>query len=301
MKLLYFFISRRYQLPKERIAKKRRPGVRILGLLGTAVIMIGFLGLLPLTAVGADKESAPKVEACAECHDDVATAFKGSFHGGVKASCTDCHGDAAKHLESGEAGTIFAFKASDTALQKSSHCLTCHNSNQGQYLSGAHAKAAMDCTQCHSIHKETYSLAKMKTKLCTGCHQDVAAEFQLNERHRLYEGILECTSCHDVHGPAIRERLGGFKQEACFKCHTDKSGPFIYEHGASRIEGCAACHDVHGSPNRHMLKHQNAAELCFSCHAAAPQFHQRFTTSDANCASCHATIHGSNLSHIFLK
>ena len=294
-------------MPKKSIAKKKWPLTRGLGLLGTAVIIIGFLGLLPLNAVSADKEdtksaeSAQKMETCAECHEDLATAFKGSFHGGVKAHCTDCHGDAAKHLESGEAGTIFAFKATDSALQKSKHCLTCHNSNKGQYLSSAHAKAAMDCTQCHSIHKETQPLAKLKTKLCTSCHQDVAAEFQLNERHRLYEGILECTSCHDVHGPAIRERLGGIKQEACFKCHADKSGPFIYEHPASRIEGCTACHNVHGSPNRHMLTHQNVAELCFSCHAEAPQFHQRFTTTDTNCVTCHSAIHGSNLSDIFLK
>jgi DmsE family decaheme c-type cytochrome len=259
------------------------------------------LGFLPLNAIGETKEGAAKMDVCAECHEDVVKGFQGSLHCTVKTDCTACHGDAAKHLASGEAGTIFAYKATDTALQKSKQCLNCHKNTTAHYMSSAHAKAAMDCTQCHSIHKEGHDKPMMKSKLCMGCHEDIAAQFKLNERHRLGEGILECTSCHDVHGPAVRERLGGFKQEACLKCHTDKGGPFIYEHEGGKIEGCTACHDVHGSPNRHMLNHQNAAELCFSCHTFAPSWHARFTTGEANCVTCHSTIHGSNLSNIFLK
>jgi predicted CXXCH cytochrome family protein len=112
---------------------------------------------------------------------------------------------------------------------------------------------------------------------------------------------LECTTCHDQHSPATGQRLGGFKHESCLKCHTDKGGPFLYEHGASRIEGCRACHEVHGSPNKHMLTHQSVSDLCFSCHVMAPSFHARFDSYSTNCTVCHATVHGSNLSKIFLK
>jgi predicted CXXCH cytochrome family protein len=85
------------------------------------------------------------------------------------------------------------------------------------------------------------------------------------------------------------------------QCHTDKSGPYLFEHGASRIEGCTACHEVHGSPNRHMLTQQSISDLCFSCHTHAVSWHSRFNSTSTNCTVCHSTIHGSNLSKIFLK
>ena len=279
---------------------KKFPTAQFFTLLGlTLVIIIGIAAFLPGTAVAGTEKGTESINKCAECHEEVFAAFKGTLHNAMKTDCADCHGDGAKHIEEGgAAGTIVAFKK-ETALAKTKQCLKCHKNSVSQYLAGPHAKAAMDCTKCHSIHKKGHKLHP--TKGCIGCHQDVFAEFQLNERHRLQEGILKCTSCHDPHGPAIRERLGGFKQESCLKCHTDKGGPFIYEHEASRIEGCTSCHEVHGSPNRHMLKHQNVVELCFSCHAAAPSWHQRFTATDSNCVSCHSAIHGSNLDHLFLK
>lgn len=285
--------------------KKKLPYLQFLGLFWLAVFIIGFTGLLTGTASAENGETekdkgAPMMKVCAECHEDMVTAFKGSRHGIIKADCTDCHGNGAKHIEEGgEAGTILGFRT-ETAIQKTKQCLTCHNKDAGQYMSGPHARAAMDCTQCHSVHNKSYM--SHPSKLCASCHQDVFAEFQLNERHRLYEGILECTSCHDPHGPVIRVRLSGaFKNQTCLKCHTDKSGPFLYEHEASLVEGCTICHETHGSPNRHMLKTQRVGDLCFSCHTAAVSWHARFAVSETNCTNCHSAIHGSNLDKLFLK
>ncbi len=111
---------------------------------------------------------------------------------------------------------------------------------------------------------------------------------------------MECISCHDPHKPSSRMMLGGFKQEACVRCHADKDGPYVFEHPALRVEGCVACHSPHGSPNRHLLHFQKDAELCLSCHALVPGFHSRFTL-DTNCANCHSSIHGSNLDPGFLR
>jgi DmsE family decaheme c-type cytochrome len=113
--------------------------------------------------------------------------------------------------------------------------------------------------------------------VCLDCHQDSFAQFQFNERHRLEEGVVECTSCHNPHNPQVGMELGGFKQSVCSDCHADVEGPFVHEHAASRVEGCAACHEPHGSPNRHMLKIQEVGALCYSCHADAPQFHLGFS------------------------
>lgn len=219
-------------------------------------------------------------------------------------SCTACHGDSKLHLEEGGGATIFAFKSTDSPNEKSKKCLTCHTKINSRFSASPHGKAALDCTTCHVMHSEKTMpslLATSATKSCYTCHEDVFSLFQLNERHRLQEGIMGCSTCHNPHEPATRERLAGFKHEPCLKCHTDKGGPYVYEHGASRIEGCKACHEVHGSPNRRMLTHQSISDLCFSCHAAAPSWHSRFDSNTTNCTSCHSTIHGSNLNKLFLK
>jgi len=248
---------------------------------------------------------ATDIETCGECHEDLANAFASRPHAQVDPnSCTACHGNAEIHLEEGGGANIFAYKTEDIPNEKSKMCLTCHTRSNSKFLASPHGKASLDCTTCHAIHTETTKPALLKTsslKSCYVCHEDVFSQFQLNERHRLQEGIMNCTTCHNPHEPSTRERLGGFKHEACLECHTDKGGPFLYEHGSSRIEGCRSCHEVHGSPNRHMLTHQSISDLCFSCHTFAPSFHSRFTSQSTNCTVCHATIHGSNLSHIFLK
>ena len=83
-------------MPEKSRVKKKWPLARCLGLLGLAVIVVGFLGFLPSAAFAEEGKDAPKMEACAECHEDVVAAFKIARHGKA-ADCTCCHGDAAKH------------------------------------------------------------------------------------------------------------------------------------------------------------------------------------------------------------
>lgn len=135
---------------------------------------------------------------------------------------------------------------------------------------------------------------------CVDCHVEVAAQFSFDNHHRVEEGALECTSCHNPHEPQARAVLAGFKQSTCTECHSDKRGPWVFEHPASLVDGCTSCHAPHGSPNRHMLTFQSTAEVCFSCHAAVPGFHSRFN-AETQCTNCHSQIHGSNLHPAFLK
>jgi predicted CXXCH cytochrome family protein len=149
------------------------------------------------------------------------------------------------------------------------------------------------------------------TETCGQCHEEVVKGFAQKPHAAI--GAASCTSCHTGSEKHIQEGGGAnifaFKpadpsaQKAanCLKCHADKGGPFLYEHGSSRVEGCAVCHDSHGSPNRHMLTSQSTADLCFSCHTVAPQWHKNFSEKTTNFTSCHSTIHGSDLSKIFLK
>lgn len=277
-------------------------------------------------AGAADAEPAD-VSLCADCHESEAKAFSRTPHsqlaspefssGGLAAgSCNYCHAGAAEHIDQGGGvGTIFAFASSESFRARVDVCLTCHGDVHPRFMSTPHAAAGIDCTSCHTVHGTSGGTAQLKltdhvnigmervdvaSASCRQCHEDVFTQFQFNERHRLQEGILSCTSCHNPHEPQARVALGGFKQQACTECHGDKEGPFVFEHGSQKVEGCVACHTPHGSPNRHMLNFQSTAELCYSCHAVVPSFHSRFTL-DTACTNCHSSIHGSNFDPFFLK
>ncbi len=292
-------------MPEKIFSTSKKWSVIHVLLIGAVLFLVGFFAIQPETVSAEKSKGDDGIAQCAQCHDDVAAAFAGNAHKGLGAVCTDCHGNAEKHMaEGGAIETIVTYKGKETALKDSAKCLVCHKNTTGEYMSSPHGKSSFACTECHTIHgkvPEKHLLKVPAKKLCSTCHQDVYAQFNMNERHRLQEGILDCSNCHDVHAPATRERLGGFKQETCLKCHIDKGGPFMYEHEAVTIEGCNACHEPHGSPNRHMLKNQTVGDLCFSCHTGAPSWHSRFSATPTNCVSCHTSIHGSNLDKLFLK
>ena len=45
--------------------------------------------------------------------------------------------------------------------------------------------------------------------------------------HRVKEGLIQCSDCHNVHGSALPKqvRVSSTQDAVCFKCHTDKQGP----------------------------------------------------------------------------
>ena len=275
------------------------------------VALVGLLSLYAPALIAAD---AP----CAACHAGAAESHASTPHGKAGVACSSCHGDGQAHLAAPNASTIRTF-TSEPAAEQNKACEGCHTSAHGAQPD-AHTAAGITCASCHGVHAQKKSLLKLAqlpaefarlpegSSLCFDCHQGTFAQFAFNERHRLAEGVVECTSCHDPHNPRLGMELGGFKQSVCSDCHADVEGPFVFEHAASRVDGCAACHEPHGSPNRHMLNIQEVGALCYSCHADVPQFHigfapagpPRFDESTV-CTNCHVTIHGSNIDRLFLR
>lgn len=317
-----------------RAAGLRRP-------LALALVLLAGLGLQVIATAQdrAPEEAVRRV--CRLCHAPYFEGLASSPHqaieslgdenGGGRLACTACHGDVSTHIGAGGGrGNVFAFKTEPPAEQ-SARCLACHADDHPQFERSQHAQAGLACSSCHRQHSVGGSAASpngnrpavllrsvalpaaqagagARSAICFECHGEIFAQFSATEHHRLHEGVLECVSCHDPHASASRRLLGGFKQEQCGTCHADKTGPFVFEHGAVRAEGCTACHVPHGSPNRHLLAHQQVAELCYSCHAAVPQFHLGFAPVgaprfglDTQCANCHSAIHGSNLDAFFLR
>jgi DmsE family decaheme c-type cytochrome len=262
-------------------------------------------------------------EACKICHEDLFEGFEKSPHfkttldkrgGASHQGCEGCHGPGAAHADDpGDMKKIFSFKTA-SAKTISERCMTCHASGKEQmdFNRSVHIKNNVSCLDCHSSHHSKDSeflLVKTEPELCYSCHAQQKPQFAMPFHHRVNEGLVKCDDCHNPHGTvkANQIRTSAAQDAVCFTCHTDKRGPFVFEHEAVKIEGCAACHTPHGSPNVHMLKTSNVNLLCLSCHTTsfanapgAPSFHNQAAQYQA-CTLCHSQIHGSNFDHTFFK
>jgi DmsE family decaheme c-type cytochrome len=208
-------------------------------------------------------------------------------------------------------------------------CLRCHSKdlNRANIRRSNHSQANVVCTSCHSIHQSESSrnlLAKRQADVCYGCHNDVRAQFSQPFKHRVNEGFMTCSDCHNPHGTnaptwkmGSRPHLvdtGLQNEQSCLKCHTDKRGPFLYEHAAVRVDGCEMCHSPHGSTNARLLKRPVVFTVCLECHTGAGTFgrqadgvirqsasHNMADPRYRNCTTCHVRIHGSNADRTFLR
>lgn len=275
---------------------------------------------------------------CRTCHPNVALQFFRNPHNKTnvlksmpvdKAGCEGCHGPGKKHVDAkGGKDSIVAFSQMTPGLALEA-CLQCHSkdTNRANIRRSNHTQANVVCTSCHSIHQPESNrslLAKRQADVCYGCHNDVRAQFSLPSKHRVNEGFMTCSDCHNPHGTnAATWKMGrrphlvdtGLNNEqACMKCHVDKRGPFLYEHAAIRVDGCESCHSPHGSVNTRLLKRPVILTVCLECHNGAGGFGRQadgVTTQSAshnmadpryrNCTTCHVRIHGSNADRTFLR
>jgi len=267
-----------------------------------------------------DASTSTESESCATCHEDITTSFEKSPHwktmndtrgGHSMQGCEACHGPGAEHADD-PSKSLFDFKT-EKSEAITARCLTCHASGT-EHISASnsfHRQHDVNCTSCHSMHHATtqeHLLIKAEPALCYSCHLQQKAQFDMPFHHRVNEGLVTCTDCHNQHGTGgvlegdhlVRQvRTSSSGDVVCFKCHVDKQGPFVFEHAAVRLEGCGSCHIAHGGANAHMLKYSNVDLLCLQCHTNSPGIHA--TVMDANqshyeqaCVNCHVKIHGSN-------
>jgi len=262
-------------------------------------------------------------------------------HGPAKAhadAVEAAHGDDAETAAALKKYPLFAFRGS--AEENAARCLTCHISSKQQefFAHSEHAGHGISCNQCHATHlvddikdqskgdlsypqgyffevpkladenrwQHNSLLKEAEPALCFGCHQDIQAQFALPEHHRVPEGLMKCSDCHNPHGTMNLASLSKTGWETCVKCHVEKRGPYIYEHPAVKVEGCAACHNPHGSTNNMLLVRREGRQLCLQCHTGfhgqdgVPHSRLGFQTS-GECVRCHVSIHGSNLDANFLR
>lgn len=276
-----------------------------------------------LTSNPQDASLYAGTDTCRTCHDDIAKGYDHSphwktmlSHRGVQyQGCEACHGPGKAHAESGgDVSKIIRFTTLSRE-ESSQRCLNCHEFGEehANFLRSEHLKNNVGCIDCHSPHhpKVERALLKMaQPMLCYGCHQEIRAQFSKPVHHRVNEGLIACTNCHNQHGGFLTSQLRSTaaQDQVCFGCHAEKAGPFVFEHAPVKTEGCVSCHTPHGSSNPRLLKRSQVNLLCLECHTltvdsvapAAPSFHNQAQKYQA-CTLCHVAIHGSNSDRDFFK
>lgn len=287
-----------------------------------AVALVGVV-TLSLAANGEDPPRAAQgaqpgfvgSDQCATCHQDQQASIARSVHGLARKSagtpaaergCETCHGPGAAHVADPRRDNIVSFTTASAAA-RSRACLSCHGREEERFQArrSEHQLNGVSCDTCHSVHTPAArpQLREATPQLCYACHQEVRAQFDQRFRHRVNERAMTCADCHNPHGSfePKQVRRTATEPNPCVTCHTDKRGPFTYEHLSVRVEGCVTCHAPHGSVNRYLLRYQDQKALCLECHTATPAFHNVATPRFANCTTCHTQIHGSYLSRFFFE
>jgi DmsE family decaheme c-type cytochrome len=265
---------------------------------------------------------------CSTCHDTaVNAAFEHSAHARQDQACAKCHKNVSEHFQAKAAG---AADAPNPSLKKISAkelndiCLSCHEkAKQASWYGGMHERRDLACTSCHSIHNYKSAKAQLKTvkdsETCYTCHKQMRAKMQRTSHHPVREGKMDCSSCHNPHDSTQPKMVSAASvNDKCYECHTEKRGPFMWEHAPVR-ENCVQCHDPHGS-NHPRMTVAKQPQLCQRCHmlsghqgvlfdatsgvggptVAAPavngvnQIAISLRTLNRGCPNCHITTHGSN-------
>lgn len=283
---------------------------------------------------------------CKECHEDQFKHFSPTRHASLErldswkgkvTGCEQCHGPGKAHAEDGDPTKIIGFKnKSSKAISET--CLGCHAGKEehNNFRRGEHWRNDVGCTDCHNSHSpvviaanpgsqtlisestrrnagtlSSLTLKATEPQLCLSCHAEMKAQFALPFRHKVLEGTIRCSDCHNPHGgfELKQTRLSTGPDTACLKCHADKQGPFVFEHAPLKVEGCSSCHSPHGSANPKLLARARVRQLCLECHSNAheigapntPNFHNQATLRYQNCTTCHVRIHGSEVDRLFFR
>jgi predicted CXXCH cytochrome family protein len=286
-------------------------------------------------------------ETCAACHEPQFKSVSHTKHGklggleswkGKVTGCETCHGPGKAHVEGeGDPTKIISFKKM-SAKNTSETCLACHAGKEAHnnFRRGEHFRNNVGCTDCHTAHGAEYAPAEpgsmtfvaganhqnpgiaeekmlkaSEPSLCISCHNETKQQFSKPFHHKVLEGTMTCSDCHNPHGGFEQKqtKLALGADASCIKCHANKAGPFVFEHGPLKLEGCTACHAPHGAANPRLLKRPSVRQTCFECHTGisdelapgVPSRHNQAQLREQQCTVCHSAIHGSNSSSLFFR
>lgn len=293
--------------------------------------LVGVLFVTKVNAVTSPPQTAggeqyAGSETCKVCHQDQYEKFSHTKMGKVVLNnprseleargCESCHGPGRAHVESrGGKDNIIRFGDHSNLPKEAQEkqCLQCHQKGARLFWEGStHESRGLTCVSCHRVMEDTVAptrfleplsdnrrfVSSTKMEVCFQCHPLRRAQLQRSSHMPVREGKITCTDCHNPHGgPNPKLLLASSVNETCYRCHTERRGPFLWEHPPV-MENCLNCHEPHGSTNPQLLKVRTPL-LCQRCHIEArhpttPQSATARFAFNRGCTNCHSQIHGSN-------
>ena len=177
--------------------------------------------LAPICSIAADYVGS---NVCRTCHPDIwstvlpqSTLQEHRLRQGTpeNTGCESCHGPGQGPRRSpGGKATIHRVLANWAPRRFSTPaCVaTSQTLSRANIRRSAHTQEDVVCTNCHSIHKSQapkFLLANKQTELCYSCHATVRAQFSMPFKHRVNEGTIQCTDCHNPTAPSPHLAHGG--------------------------------------------------------------------------------------------
>jgi DmsE family decaheme c-type cytochrome len=282
-------------------------------------LIVGLTTILP----AADGPPATKAtyagnEVCKACHASQFETFGKTLMGRIflnaprnsleQQACESCHGPASEHVAKGGGrgvGGLITFRSDsgESAGAQNQVCLQCHQRGLRVFWKGSpHESRDMSCTSCHKVMGNGSGKGQFvkgtEMETCAQCHLQRRAQLMRSSHMPLREGKMTCSDCHNPHGSATEKQLKARSiNENCYECHTEKRGPFLWEHAPVR-ENCTSCHEAHGSNHDKLLKIARP-RLCHRCHVeqrhpTTPQLPTSRFVFARSCLNCHPMIHGTN-------
>jgi ribosomal protein S27AE len=183
------------------------------------------------------------MQACVECHEDLAEVKAGSYHRGL--TCEGCHGPAADHVD--DPTEILPDVPTGRDL-----CVRCHSylasrpTGFPQIIEAIH-NPIEPCASCHDPHDPT---PPEVPESCSACHAEIARTKAVS-----HHWSIECETCHEAapeHKLNPRSYLPKKPTERAFcgNCHDVSAGVSssipridIADHGSRYL--CWQCHYPH--------------------------------------------------------
>lgn len=267
-------------------------------------------------------------EVCKACHAPAFEKFSNTMMGKIflfnprnsveRSACESCHGPGSEHVAKGGGKGVgirvtFRKDSGESVKVQNEACLQCHQRGvQTYWEASAHAGRGVACVNCHTVMEKTtdrFQLAKVgdqtpffnkraQTEVCGQCHLQRKAQLMRSSHMPLREGKMSCADCHNPHGsPNPSMLIQTSVNENCYSCHTERRGPFLWEHPPV-FENCSNCHEPHGSVNDRLLKVTDP-RLCTQCHIhtrhpGSPRGIELRFAFNRSCTNCHPQVHGSN-------
>ena len=272
-----------------------------------ALLILILLAVVPWTVARAD--SGPDSETCLECHDGLDATLHGGAHqiglgwghSDRTMECSSCHSGGAEHIDDPSIDNI-GVPSRMAPGDVSRLCGSCHQPHKGdgRLAFDPHIGLGLACTDCHTVHNNGERLETVdNSAFCGRCHVAAVQDFKKTSSHPLLDSELNCLSCHDFSGDADMS-FGHGGNAKCYACHSEQSGPFMFEHEATSSfspEGgdCTSCHSPHGSANDRLLTEPDD-RLCRQCHGLPPLHRTQHEGLAMNfaCMDCHTDVHGSH-------